>query len=126
MVSVFKSLPITGKNCWRPNVSFTSEIPSLKMTLKDQGLHFFRSAVDTVLPGPIVKRALVLQPGGCPRLLLHGRPFELKRNLYLVGFGKAVLGMAAVAEDILGGYLTQGIISVPQGIQETLRHAGMR
>ncbi|XP_058022421.1 glycerate kinase isoform X2 [Ahaetulla prasina] len=83
-------------------------------------------AVDAVLPGPILKRALVLQPGGCPRLLLHGRPFELKRNLYVVGFGKAVLGMAAVAEDILGSHLTQGIISVPQGIQETLRHAGMR
>uniref|UniRef100_A0A670YHQ3 Glycerate kinase n=2 Tax=Pseudonaja textilis TaxID=8673 RepID=A0A670YHQ3_PSETE len=126
MVSVFKSLPITGKTCWRPSFSFTSEISSLKMTLKDHGLHFFRSAVDTVLPGPILKRALVLEPGGCPRLLLHGRPFELKRNLYLVGFGKAVLGMAAVAEDILGGYLTQGIISVPRGIQETLRHAGMR
>ncbi|XP_013913762.1 PREDICTED: glycerate kinase [Thamnophis sirtalis] len=126
MVSVFKSLPVTGKICWRLNFSFTSEKSSLKMTLKDHGLHFFRSAVDTVLPGPMMRRALVLEPGGRPRLLLHGRPFELRRNLYLVGFGKAVLGMAAVAEDILGGYLTQGIISVPRGIQETLRHAGTR
>ncbi|KAM6468240.1 glycerate kinase [Liasis olivaceus] len=126
MVSVFKSLPITGKICRWPNSSFTSEISSPKMTLKDHGLHFFRSAVGTVLPGPMLKRALVLESGGCPRLLLHGRPFELRRNLYLVGFGKAVLGMAAVAEDILGDYLTQGIISVPQGIQETLQHARMR
>ncbi|XP_039198525.1 glycerate kinase isoform X2 [Crotalus tigris] len=126
MVSVFKSLSIPGKICWLPNFSFTSEMSSLKMTLKDHGLHFFRSAVGAVLPGPILKRSLVLEPGGCPRLLLQGRPFELKTNLYLVGFGKAVLGMAAVAEDILGGYLTQGIISIPQGIQETLRHAGMR
>lgn len=126
MVSVFKSLPITGKICWSPHFSFTSEISSLKMTLKDHGLHFFRSAVGAVLPGPMLKRSLAVEPGGCPRLLLLGRPFELKRNLYLVGFGKAVLGMAAVAEDILGGYLTRGIISIPQGIQEILRHAGMR
>ncbi|KAM3844948.1 glycerate kinase isoform 1-T2 [Vipera latastei] len=126
MVSVFKSLPITGKICWSPHFSFTSEISSLQMTLKDHGLHFFRSAVGAVLPGPMLKRSLAVEPGGCPRLLLQGHPFELKRNLYLVGFGKAVLGMAAVAEDILGGYLTRGIISIPQGIQETLRHAGMR
>ncbi|XP_066470033.1 glycerate kinase isoform X2 [Tiliqua scincoides] len=83
-------------------------------------------AIDTVLPGPMLKRTLLLETDGCPRLVLCGQPFELRRNLYLVGFGKAVLGMAAAAEDILGDYLIRGIISVPQGIQATLRHAGMR
>ncbi|KAH0630037.1 hypothetical protein JD844_012606 [Phrynosoma platyrhinos] len=97
------------------------------MALREHGLHFFRSAVGTVLPGPMLKRALVLDTTtGCPRLVLRDRSFELRRNLYLVGFGKAVLGMAAAAEDILGDHLVQGIISVPHGIQETLQHRGMR
>lgn len=96
------------------------------MALQEHGLHLFRSAVARVLPGPMLKRALVLEPGECPRLVLHGRPFELRRNLYLVGFGKAVLGMAAAAEDIFGDYLVRGVISVPQGIQETLQHTGRR
>ncbi|XP_032996560.1 glycerate kinase [Lacerta agilis] len=88
------------------------------MALQEHGLHLFRCAVARVLPGPMLKRALVLETGECPRLVLHGRPFELRRNLYLVGFGKAVLGMAAAAEDILGDYLVRGVISVPQGIQK--------
>ncbi|KAL8212350.1 UNVERIFIED_CONTAM: hypothetical protein K2H54_044153 [Gekko kuhli] len=96
------------------------------MALKDHGLHLFRSAVGTVLPGPMMKKALVLETGRHPRLVVHGRPFELRRNLYLVGFGKAVLGMAAVAESILGDHLVRGITSVPQGIQETLQLKGMR
>lgn len=96
------------------------------MALKEHGLHLFRSAVGTVLPGPMLKRALGLDTDRGSRLMLCGQPFELRRNLYLVGFGKAVLGMAAAAEDILGDGLIRGVISVPQGIQATLRHAGMR
>ncbi|XP_015267167.1 PREDICTED: glycerate kinase [Gekko japonicus] len=96
------------------------------MALKEHGLHLFRSAVGTVLPGAMMRKALVLETGRCPRLVVHGRPFELKRNLYLVGFGKAVLGMAAVAESILGDHLVRGIVSVPQGIQATLQLKGMR
>ncbi|XP_060095953.1 glycerate kinase [Heteronotia binoei] len=96
------------------------------MALKEHGLHLFRSAVGTVLPGPMLKKVLVLETGRRPRLVVHGRSFELRKNLYLVGFGKAVLGMAAVAESILGDHLVRGIISVPQGIQATLRLKGMR
>ncbi|XP_077181950.1 glycerate kinase [Paroedura picta] len=96
------------------------------MALKDHGLHLFRSAVGTVLPGPMLKKALALETGRQPRLVVHGRPFELRRNVYLVGFGKAVLGMAAVAESILGDHLVRGIVSVPQGIQATLQLKGMR
>uniref|UniRef100_A0A672VCA7 Glycerate kinase n=2 Tax=Strigops habroptila TaxID=2489341 RepID=A0A672VCA7_STRHB len=60
----------------------------------------------------MLKRALKLQEDGCPQLLVEGRAFPVKRNLYLVGFGKAVLGMAAAAEEILGDHLVQGIINM--------------
>ncbi|XP_053145719.1 glycerate kinase isoform X2 [Hemicordylus capensis] len=125
MASVFKGLPGIGRACWQPSSRLTSEAGSSHMALREHGLHLFWSAVGTVQPGPMLKRALVLERGRCPQLVLSGQPFELRKNLYLVGFGKAVLPMAAVTEDILGDYLVKGIISVPRGIQATLQHKGM-
>nr|XP_008103336.1 PREDICTED: glycerate kinase [Anolis carolinensis]XP_008103337.1 PREDICTED: glycerate kinase [Anolis carolinensis]XP_008103338.1 PREDICTED: glycerate kinase [Anolis carolinensis]XP_008103339.1 PREDICTED: glycerate kinase [Anolis carolinensis]XP_008103340.1 PREDICTED: glycerate kinase [Anolis carolinensis] len=126
VVSRFRNLPLAGTVCLR-SASHPTSGTSLNMTLREHGLHFFRSAIGTVLPGPMLKRVLVLDTkSGCPRLLVRDQSFELRRNLYLVGFGKAVLGMAAAAEDILGDHLVWGVISVPHGIQETMQHRGMR
>ncbi|NXY25064.1 GLCTK kinase, partial [Atrichornis clamosus] len=96
------------------------------MSLREHALSLFRGAVGTVRPAPMLKRAVKLQGDGCPQLLVKGQAFPVKRDLYLVGFGKAVLGMAAAAEEILGDHLTRGIISVPLGIQESLQRAGMQ
>ncbi|KAM6062142.1 glycerate kinase isoform 1-T4 [Chlamydotis macqueenii] len=96
------------------------------MSLREHALFLFRSAVDIVRPAPMLKRALKLQGDGCPQLLVKGQAFPVKRDLYLVGFGKAVLGMAAAAEEILGDHLIRGIINVPLGIQESLQRAGMQ
>ncbi|NWZ33560.1 GLCTK kinase, partial [Brachypodius atriceps] len=96
------------------------------MSLREHALSLFRGAVGTVRPAPMLKRALKLQGNGCPQLLVKGQAFPVKRDLYLVGFGKAVLGMAAAAEEILGDHLTRGIINVPLGIQESLQRAGMQ
>ncbi|NXT79881.1 GLCTK kinase, partial [Zapornia atra] len=96
------------------------------MALREHALSLFLSAVGTVQPAPMLRRALKLQRDGCPQLLVKGRAFPVKRNLYLVGFGKAVLGMAAAAEEILGDHLVRGIINVPLGIQESLQQAGMQ
>ncbi|POI29102.1 hypothetical protein CIB84_007149 [Bambusicola thoracicus] len=96
------------------------------MSLCEHALSLFRSAVGTVRPAPMLKRALKLQGERCPQLLVNSRAFPLKRGLYLVGFGKAVLGMAAAAEEILGDHLVRGIINVPLGIQESLQRAGMQ
>ncbi|NXI38770.1 GLCTK kinase, partial [Galbula dea] len=96
------------------------------MSLREHALYLFRSAVGTVRPAPMLKRAVKLQGDGCPQLLVKGQAFPLKRDLYLVGFGKAVLGMAAAAEEILGDHLIRGIINVPLGIQESLQRAGMQ
>ncbi|XP_061864298.1 glycerate kinase [Colius striatus] len=96
------------------------------MSLREHALSLFRSAVGTVRPAPMLRRAVQLQGEGCPQLLVKGQAFPLKTNLYLVGFGKAVLGMAAAAEEILGDHLVRGIINVPLGIQESLQRAGMQ
>ncbi|NXT68125.1 GLCTK kinase, partial [Chaetops frenatus] len=96
------------------------------MSLREHALSLFHGAVGAVRPAPMLKRALKLQGHGCPQLLVKGQAFPVKRDLYLVGFGKAVLGMAAAAEEILGDHLTRGIINVPLGIQESLQRAGMQ
>ncbi|NXE78059.1 GLCTK kinase, partial [Cochlearius cochlearius] len=95
------------------------------MSLREHAVSLFRSAVGTVQPAQMLKRAMKLQGDRCPQLLVKGRAFPVKRDLYLVGFGKAVLGMAAAAEEILGDRLVRGIINVPLGIQESLQRAGM-
>ncbi|NXP10202.1 GLCTK kinase, partial [Thinocorus orbignyianus] len=96
------------------------------MSLREHALSLFRSAVSTVRPAPMLKRAVKFQGDGCPQLLVKGQAFPVKRDLYLVGFGKAVLGMAAAAEEILGDHLVRGIINVPLGIQDSLQRAGMQ
>ncbi|XP_069331898.1 glycerate kinase isoform X2 [Eulemur rufifrons] len=95
------------------------------MALAEQAQQLFESAVGAVLPGPMLHRALSLDPGG-RQLKVRDRSFQLQQNLYLVGFGKAVLGMAAAAEELLGQHLVQGVISVPKGIRAAMEHAGKR
>ncbi|XP_055985371.1 glycerate kinase [Sorex fumeus] len=93
------------------------------MALADQAQLLFASSVSAVLPGPMLHRALSFDPAG-GQLKVRDRSFQLQRNLYLVGFGKAVLGMAAAAEELLGQHLVQGVISVPKGIRAALENAG--
>ncbi|XP_052043400.1 glycerate kinase isoform X1 [Apodemus sylvaticus] len=93
------------------------------MTLAEQARQLFDSAVGAVQPGPMLQRTLTLDPSG-QQLRVRDRTFQLRENLYLVGFGKAVLGMAAAAEELLGQHLVQGVISVPKGIRAAMEHAG--
>lgn len=91
------------------------------MSLDMRAREVFAAAIGGVQPDSVVRRSLE-----CKRdsLLINGRSFTLRNNLHLVGFGKAVLGMAAEAERIVGDHLVKGVISVPNGIQEALRQHG--
>ncbi|XP_041532649.1 glycerate kinase isoform X2 [Microtus oregoni] len=104
---------------WGPPVARMSS----GMALAEQARQLFESAVGAVQPGPMLQRALSLDPNG-RQLKVRDRSFQLRENLYLVGFGKAVLGMAAAAEELLGQHLVQGVISVPKGIRAAMEHAG--
>ncbi|XP_018346590.1 PREDICTED: LOW QUALITY PROTEIN: glycerate kinase [Trachymyrmex septentrionalis] len=70
----------------------------------------FRSAVKAVSPNEIVRRRVKLQGNA---LYVDERSFPLKGDVYLVGFGKAVMGMAVELERVLGDTLKKGIVSVP-------------
>ncbi|XP_075893288.1 glycerate kinase isoform X2 [Nelusetta ayraudi] len=92
-----------------------------KMSMDSRARGVFAAAVEAVQPDTVVRKSIERKDDS---VIIDGHSFTLKRNLHLVGFGKAVLGMAAEAERILGDHLVKGIISVPNGIQQTLRQHG--
>lgn len=82
----------------------------------------FMAGVDSVHPKQIVKN-FVRREGD--KLTVGNVQYDLKNNVYVVGFGKAVIGMVNPIEQALKisgntSHLQKGILSVPVGIQETL------
>lgn len=75
------------------------------------------AGVNAVSPQILVKNKVNFKDG---ILYIGDQSFELKENVYLVGFGKAVMGMAIVLEHILGNYLKKGIVSVPSASMNVL------
>ncbi|XP_074054227.1 glycerate kinase [Macrotis lagotis] len=106
---------------WGSSVSWSAS----NMALAKQAWQLFESAVGAVMPGPMLRRTLAVDTE-TGQLKVRDRNFQLHHNLYLAGFGKAVLGMAAVAEELLSEHLVQGVISVPKGIQAAMERAGMK
>lgn len=70
----------------------------------------FRSAVKAVSPNEIIKKRVKLRNN---TLYIDEKSFLLRENVYLVGFGKAIMGMAIELEKILGNVLKKGIVSIP-------------
>lgn len=96
--------------------------PSLcKMSMDSRARLVFAAAVEAVQPDTVVRQSIERKGDS---VTIDGHKFSLKHNLHLVGFGKAVLGMAAEAERLLGDHLVRGVISVPNGIQLTLQEHG--
>lgn len=77
---------------------------------KSDLIDIFHSAVKAVSPNEIIKRRVKLQNN---TLYIDEKSFLLRENVYLVGFGKAVMGMAVELEKILGNVLKKGIVSIP-------------
>ncbi|XP_068951663.1 glycerate kinase [Petaurus breviceps papuanus] len=126
MAATFRVLPIfvRARPCpvlWGSSASWSAST----MALVEQACQMFEGAVGAVMPGPMLRRALALDTE-TGQLKVRDRNFQLHHNLYLVGFGKAVLGMAAVAEELLSEHLVRGVISVPKGIRAAMEHAGMK
>ncbi|XP_069546903.1 glycerate kinase [Brachyistius frenatus] len=92
-----------------------------KMSMDSRAREVFVAAVEAVQPDTVVRQSIERKEDS---VTIDGHKFTLKHNLHLVGFGKAVLGMAAEAEKIMGDHLVRGVISVPCGIQQTLQQHG--
>ncbi|XP_030585597.1 glycerate kinase [Archocentrus centrarchus] len=92
-----------------------------KMSMDTRAREVFAAAVEAVQPDTVVRQSIERKEDS---VIINGHKFTLNHNLHLVGFGKAVLGMAAEAERIMGDHLVKGVISVPHGIQQTLQQHG--
>ncbi|CAG5980009.1 unnamed protein product [Menidia menidia] len=91
------------------------------MSMDSRAREIFAAAVDAVQPDTVVRQSIERKDDS---IVIDGRKFTLKHNLHVVGFGKAVLGMAAEVERIMGDHLVRGVISVPHGIQQSLQQHG--
>lgn len=86
-----------------PDIDFLSKS---KSDLKG----IFRSAVKAVSPNEIIRNKVKLRNN---TLYIGDSSFPLRENVYLVGFGKAIMRMAIELEWILRSALKKGIVSVP-------------
>lgn len=50
-----------------------------------------------------------------------GLQLDLKQNVVVLAFGKAVLGMVEAVEDVLGDHIRAGIASVPLGSKASVK-----
>lgn len=77
---------------------------------KSQLLQMYKSAIVSVLPGNLIQQQVRINGD---KLIVNGDHHQLSTNIYVVGFGKAVEGMAIALKRILGERLRRGILSLP-------------
>ncbi|XP_064633407.1 glycerate kinase-like [Lineus longissimus] len=90
-------------------------------SLKKHCQMVFESGVKSVLPKQMVFNNLKIEDGV---MTVQDREYSLERNVYVVAFGKAVIGMCRAVDDMLREHIVQGVASVPLGIQETFGQCG--
>ncbi|GAB1598179.1 glycerate kinase-like [Argonauta hians] len=83
----------------------------------------FHSAIDAVLPDKMIQKHVAFSKKD-GLLKINKQTFKVNKNVYLVGFGKAVCGMAAAINGILKDNIVKGILSIPTGMQQNLKYAG--
>ena len=85
----------------------------------------FKHAIKSVHPKQMIES--VLEYNSLSSMLkVQQESYHLDKNVYVVGMGKAVLGMAKAVEDLLGDHLVTGIISIPKGMGEEMQKTNNR
>ncbi|XP_067010001.2 glycerate kinase [Anabrus simplex] len=88
--------------------------------IKEDLMSIFNAAVSSVLPHQLIRNTLKVSG---QTLQVGNEEYVLKKNCYVVGFGKAVLGMSVETENILHEHLVSGVISIPVGMRETFANS---
>lgn len=93
------------------------------LAMKTDAVNIFRRAIDAVMPQQLIgKKMRLIEEEG--KLVIGEKSYNVNENIYLVGFGKAVSGMARALEDVLGRHLMKGVISVPFGTTKLMEETG--
>lgn len=68
------------------------------------------SGLSSVMPSVLIKKKIRYQESN---LIVNDQIYPLRKNVYMIGFGKAVAGMSHVIADFLKSKLNKGIILIP-------------
>ncbi|GFO44996.1 glycerate kinase [Plakobranchus ocellatus] len=123
--SVWGLIPASCKRLFSISSTYHYEVSVVpgesKVTdLKPDAQDIFRTAIRSVYPKSMIGNVL-LYNAVTSTLKVQGKTYKLDRNVFVVGMGKAVAGMAGVVEDILGAHIVTGVISIPEGLQEQIQ-----
>lgn len=88
--------------------------------MKKYIVNIFKECVKSVMPRNIIQNTLKFD---LKTLHVKDTKFCVPKNIYVVGFGKAVLEMALEIEKILNGSLTKIVVSVPFGLRQDLKNS---
>lgn len=75
----------------------------------------FRISVSAVQPQKLIGQTVKLNGR---HLSVKHKTYEILKPVHIVGFGKAVYGMATILEDTLGPLLQRGVVVIPEGSLE--------
>lgn len=112
-----KRLPI------RQMVYEASTSTSAHRDLDKDARSIFSSAISAVLPDKMISKHVKFSPEDNV-VTVDKESYKVRQNVYIVGFGKAVCGMACKLNKILHEHIVKGILSIPAGMQQALKDAG--
>ncbi|KAF5274254.1 hypothetical protein FQR65_LT04372 [Abscondita terminalis] len=89
-------------------------MPDSTVCLHNLKLIFFNS-VAAVNPSSLIRNSVHVKENA---LYIENDCYPIKKPIHIVGFGKAVFDMGLELENLLGSFLQDGVINVPEGITE--------
>lgn len=114
-----KALGRPLSSLWRAkSFSFSSFNADLQFKLKSDAQTIFRASLSAVSPQEMVKSNLLFHQN---ILTIKEREYAVDKNVSVVAFGKAVLGMAKAVDAILGDQIVRGVASVPVGLPDVIK-----
>lgn len=99
----------------------TSSSRDVRLKLKTDAQSIFHAALGAVSPQEMVKNNLLFRQN---ILSIMDHEYVVDKNVSVVAFGKAVLGMTKAVEDVLGDQIVRGVASIPVGLPHAIKASG--
>lgn len=110
---------IAMSSLWRTkSFSYSSFNADLQVKLKSDAQTIFQASLSAVSPQEMVKNNLLFHQN---ILSIKEREYAVDKNVSVVAFGKAVLGMAKAVDDILRDQIVRGVASIPVGLPHVIK-----
>lgn len=110
---------IAMSSLWRTkSFSYSSFNADLQVKLKSDAQTIFQASLSAVSPQEMVKNNLLFHQN---ILSIKEREYAVDKNVSVVAFGKAVLGMAKAVDDILRDQIVRGVASIPVGLPDVIK-----